>query len=247
MTYPIRNGCELGVDVSRWQSMQRPIDWVRLNREASVTWAVAKATEGDTWVDPSFKTNSENAPAADVAFGSYHYFQPARDPVAQAVLYSDTAERASLILPALDFETLKGCTIRDAVARARIWISEVADVWGEAPLFYSYPGFISQLVNGIRDANGVLLDEGDPEGMAAIASVCPLWIAHYTPKPKPWIPLPWNDWVAWQFDGDKGLVLPWGVDSDFNWCPDLARITRKDAMAMIVPGDLVDESGNLCP
>lgn len=244
MNYPTRQGCELGVDVSRWQGS---IDWARLGREAGVTWAVAKASEGDTWVDPSFRPNSENAPAADIAFGSYHYFQPARDPIAQAKLYSDTAEPSSLILPSLDFETLKGCTVRAAVARARMWIEEVAGRWGVAPLFYSYPGFISQLVHGVRDAAGIVIDPGDPQGMTEIATMCPLWIAHYTTKPKPWIPLPWTDWVAWQFDGDKGLLLPWGTDSDFSWCPDVSRITRKDATAVIVPAELADDSGNLCP
>lgn len=59
-----------GVDVSSYQG---EVDWGELRRQG-VEFAFIKATEGSGSVDPCFAANWENAQAAGVLRGAYHFF-----------------------------------------------------------------------------------------------------------------------------------------------------------------------------
>ncbi len=62
--------CVRGIDVSRYQGS---IDWPTVGT-TGVSFVYIKATQGDSYVDPTYRTNLEGARAAGVLAGSYHYF-----------------------------------------------------------------------------------------------------------------------------------------------------------------------------
>ena len=67
----------LGTDVSHWQGAG--INWVSV-RNAGVTFAWAKATEGTFFIDGNFVGNQVNAKAAGVYIGAYHFARPSDHP-----------------------------------------------------------------------------------------------------------------------------------------------------------------------
>jgi len=74
-----------GVDVSHHNGT---IDWVAAHA-AGIAFTIAKASEADTFVDPMFTTNRQDAKAAGVAFGAYHFFRADVDPTVQANHFLD--------------------------------------------------------------------------------------------------------------------------------------------------------------
>lgn len=208
--YPVREGCLLFIDVSKYQG---EFDYDAI-RDSQVVAAVAKATEGTKYTDPFFFKNAARCIRNVIWGGAYHYFRPEQRAHEQAAHFYDVAEDATDIIPVTDFETLKGVAPRLAAQRVLEFIQHTNSAWNvERSLFYSYPYFIQQLLAQA------------PDEMVEIAKLTYLWIAHYKdPTGEPWNPGPWKDWDGWQWDGDGGLRLPNGVDADFNWF----RGTRDD-------------------
>jgi len=58
-----------GIDVSRWQPN---VDWNAVKGDG-IDFAFIKATEGVNYVDPEYHTHMQNAIAADVLVGPYHF------------------------------------------------------------------------------------------------------------------------------------------------------------------------------
>src|ERR1044071_2785616 len=63
-----------GIDVSHHQGN---IDWHSV-AEAGVSFAFAKATDGDTFHDPQFATNWTQMQSAGIVRGAYHFFRPTK-------------------------------------------------------------------------------------------------------------------------------------------------------------------------
>lgn len=205
MVYPARPGWMLGIDAS---AVQGALDFAGLKTSANVQFVYLKATEGTGYIDPKFHRNNDAARAADVPVGAYHFFRPQRDPLRQARDFSDAARDVSTLRPALDWETLGGMAPLDAANAVLCFVNETEKLWGVRPILYSYPAMLEQSV--YPDASMRLV---------TLSQMCDLWVAHYTPTPRPWIPRPWttDNCLVWQFDGDGGLALPNGVDCDFDW------------------------------
>ena len=73
-----------GVDVSSWQHPNNePIDWERV-AAAGVTFAIIKATQSDTYVNPWLRRDYDDAFAAGLLVGAYHYYDAAAEPTKQA-------------------------------------------------------------------------------------------------------------------------------------------------------------------
>src|SRR5438128_2228243 len=68
-----------GIDISHWDGT---INWPKV-ADAGYRWAYAKATEGTTYIDPTFTTNWAGAQSAGVLRGPYHFFHPETDGKAQ--------------------------------------------------------------------------------------------------------------------------------------------------------------------
>jgi len=63
-----------GVDLSHWQAGIK-IDWAKA-KAAGVKFVVHKATEGTTYVDPSYASRRTEARNNGVLFGAYHFARP---------------------------------------------------------------------------------------------------------------------------------------------------------------------------
>ena len=62
----------LGIDVSRWQGI---INWAQVKADG-FQFAIIKASEGGTFVDPDFASNWAAAKAAGLVRGAYCFTRP---------------------------------------------------------------------------------------------------------------------------------------------------------------------------
>jgi GH25 family lysozyme M1 (1,4-beta-N-acetylmuramidase) len=86
-----------GIDVS---NNQGAIDWSQA--AAGLGFAILKATEGTTFVDPYYMANLRGAGGRDVVFGAYHYARPdlGNSPIDEADFFIRVL-RAGALLPDL--------------------------------------------------------------------------------------------------------------------------------------------------
>lgn len=171
----------IGIDVSKWQAGR-----VKWNAE-SMGFAFAKATEGTSYVDPSFRDHVKGARDAGVPVGAYHFGRPKTNPIKSAEFFGETCVEAGITIPhlALDIEVADGAD----PSRVRDWIAAFVETLGGRVVIYSYPSFLKTLA----------IPKGDPLGNLD------LWIAHYTRAPEPDLSgTPWLDWRIWQYEGDSG-------------------------------------------
>ncbi|MEZ5167589.1 MAG: GH25 family lysozyme [Acidimicrobiales bacterium] len=131
-----------GVDVS---SHQGPIDWAAVARD-NIDFAYLKATEGGDFVDEQFERNWDEAHAAALDVGAYHFFTLCRPGAEQAENFLHVVPAAELDLPAaLDLELAGNCGSRPSVdwvhAEVAIWLDEVERATGREVLLYVGPRF----------------------------------------------------------------------------------------------------------
>src|SRR6185503_3386128 len=69
-----------GIDVSYYQGT---IDWPKV-AASGMSFAVARVSYGSGFVDPKFEKNWAGIKAAGLVRGTYQFFVPDQDPVAQA-------------------------------------------------------------------------------------------------------------------------------------------------------------------
>lgn len=73
-----------GVDVSSWQHPEgAEIDWEEV-AQAGYKFALVKATQGTSYVNPWAARDLDDARAAGFLVGAYHYYEAGVDPVTQA-------------------------------------------------------------------------------------------------------------------------------------------------------------------
>jgi GH25 family lysozyme M1 (1,4-beta-N-acetylmuramidase) len=73
----------VGVDVSTWQHIDnRSIDWFAV-QEDGYQFAMVKATQGVAWMNPWLARDLDDARAAGLLVGAYHYYEPGVVPEAQ--------------------------------------------------------------------------------------------------------------------------------------------------------------------
>jgi GH25 family lysozyme M1 (1,4-beta-N-acetylmuramidase) len=87
----------MGVDVSSWQHEDnKPIDWWTVYAEG-FRFAIIKATQGTSYYNPWTARDIEDANAAGLLVGAYHYFESGEDPAAQAKWFT-----SNLVMQRLD-------------------------------------------------------------------------------------------------------------------------------------------------
>ena len=169
----------LGIDVS---AHQQEIDWQQVAADG-YSFAILKATEGSGYTDPMFERNWEQARAAGLTVGAYHYFTLCSAGADQA---EDFLERVPVddaaLPPALDLEFDGACDERPAAeaAQAEInaFVERVEEAWGRRVIIYSSVEW--------RQHYGLPVSEGRPD-----------WLYQDQGRPEP------EDWSVWQmrFDG----------------------------------------------
>lgn len=173
-----------GIDVSHWQGT---IGWAKVKR-AGVSFAFAKATEGQTFVDGQYQRNRSRADAVGLRFGAYHYAQPdlgRNDAVREADHFVRTAGlQGRHLLPVLDLEVHNGLSHDDLGAWTRTWLQRVESQLGVKPMIYTSPSFWRERM-------------GDTRWFAKNGYQA-LWISHWRVQEPD---MPANDWAGhgWTF------------------------------------------------
>jgi len=229
-----------GLDASSVQG-RLPLD--KLGPEFK--FLILKAQEGNGGFDPRFAENAKAAMEAGLEVFPYCFAYPlptidpktgrrvpGRDPREQAKLFVDKVYKARPELIGrsffLDYEWPEVVPLRKGGTGWKDWgcdpqqlsdwmeanSSEVAQLTRAQPVIYIYDWWWAC----VRDGAPFY---GFPKGAdVSWAAQYALWMAWYKagwPKDgdKPRIPKPWTNWLFWQFDGNGGLYLPNGIDSDF--------------------------------
>jgi GH25 family lysozyme M1 (1,4-beta-N-acetylmuramidase) len=179
-----------GIDVSRWQGV---MNWSQA-AAGGVKYAWIKATQSTDWVDPQWVRNAAGAAGAGVAFGPYHYYINAANPIAQAHHFAEACRGTGFNLPpALDLED--HTTPLDEGAFIQ-FAAEVERLMGR-PVIYTARWFM----------------QGHVDTDVTQLARYPLWQAHYaatTPPPC----APWATWTVWQYTS-KGPGRALGAQSDY--------------------------------
>jgi lysozyme len=146
---------------------------------------IQKATQGQSGVDPTYKSNRTKATNAGLLWGAYH-FATGSDGVKQAQNFLSVVGDPDKVLLVLDFEpnpTGPSMTLDEA----RAFVTHVRQETGRFPGLYS-GHFIKQLLGSHTDP---------------VLAQCWFWLAQYGPTPV--VPPNWNTWTMWQYtDGAIG-------------------------------------------
>ncbi len=203
-----------GVDVSA----ESPIDWQAFS-SGGWDFAIAKASEGVTFVEGQFAVNWPAMKAAGVVRGAYCFFHPRPDaPNTEADFFVQTVNQAGGFEPgdfaALDLETLDNATAAQTAADALTFLQRVKADTGITPIIYTSPRVFDTLL-------------GSPTGFSGY----PLWDVTWNGGPPncPNIPASWSGWAFWQYAGDS-ISAP-GLPGSMN-DGDVFNGTRADLQAL---------------
>ena len=195
-----------GIDVSYWDA---GIDWPKV-RATGQRFVFAKASEGDSYADPTFDDNWRGAKSAGLLRGAYHFFRSNVDPKKQATKFIDYVKSMNddgELAPVLDLETNDGQTKDKVISRAKAWLDLVEAAFGRKPIIYSGQYFLQDYLS---EAGG-----GPPAWTKDYA----LWLAQYPNNfvegSQPYLPRGWYKWTFWQYS-EKGVVNGINAKVDLN-------------------------------
>lgn len=222
MTWNVCSDPSPGYDLAHWQG--KIIPW-EASRALGIEWAIAKTWHGRGEVTSQL-TQLEGARLAGIGtIGRYAWLLPDEDLDLQIGAWCGPHyPRVVGELPlTIDWEhpdtKLRG---RELLKRGEYVVEKVSDRLGCRPILYTGNWY---MVGFCGDLDSQIFAE------------CPLWLAAYPRKSAtgtryqeaiaevcggvmPAVPRPWRERgiepTLWQFDGDKGLYLPNGVDVDVN-------------------------------
>ena len=180
----------LGVDLSHWNK----VDWKKLSKHTS--FAIIKATQGISFVDPEFKNNQRLARKYQVPLGYYHFASGYASPKQEAEHFIKTIGDLEIgELLTLDWEIQH----HNPVQWCLQFLEEVEKMTNVKPLIYLNVATLKRY-----DWSPVAKNDNG------------LWIAYYgwnfgMPKRKP-PSYAWDFWAIWQYTsrgfipGVKGFV-----------------------------------------
>jgi GH25 family lysozyme M1 (1,4-beta-N-acetylmuramidase) len=197
----------------------------RSNFQHVGTWAgnafgFAKATEGTSFRDPTFKANWANLKSEGKVRGAYHFFHPALSAVAQARYFVSCVDADGGIEPGdmlmADVEILSGEDGQEYFGTSRgaermhgeLMTGTPATAVGSSAL-----EFLTE-VQALAGPHVRVLLYSDLSMISNDLGACSrfaLFAAYYSGSP-PRSVSPWQDWVFWQKSGGGGLG---GGDLDY--------------------------------
>lgn len=204
-----------GIDVSIYQG---DIDFNQV-RSAGIEIVYIRAGAGDNYIDPNFERNYQNATAAGLRVGFYHYVTATTITEAQeearffANLISGKSPAAR---PAMDFEVFYGLSRTTVNNIARAYLERLQELTGYLPMIYT-------------DANNArTVWDSD-------LSAYPLWVADYFVD-EPEDNDVWSAWAGWQYS-DRGSIagISGNVDLD-RFTPTVLLTTSEPTPAPEVEG-----------
>jgi lysozyme len=148
-------------------------------KTAGIEGVIHKATQGTDWTDPTYDSRCQQAQAAGLWWGAYHFGTNA-DGATQAQYFLAKVKPGPNDLLALDFEENPASQM--TVAQAEEFVTEVFNQTGRYPGLYS-DDLIDRLLGS--DVNTVLAN-------------CWFWRAQYEGS-SPSVPPTWSNWTMWQY------------------------------------------------
>ncbi len=174
-----------GIDISHFQG-----DFESdITPEDSITFVIAKATQGSNFVDPEFHYNWTTATQKGLIKGAYHFYMYGSDPVQQADFFWSTIGELGPqdIAPVIDLENgnlPEGATVSadDFSADVGQFLDRLTSHCSCTPIIYGDKYFLEQY---LPDTS---------------FSKHPLWIAQYTSASEPSLPSVWEEvgYMIWQ-------------------------------------------------
>jgi GH25 family lysozyme M1 (1,4-beta-N-acetylmuramidase) len=203
----MRDGYYYGLDVS---SVQATIDFSALS---NIEFLIAKCGNGNDGIDPTYANNYSGAVAAGLTAYTYHFVfpiglpstiaNPNRTPEEQAEYHFTACLRPAacdLEWPPVASWAQYDCSASQINDWGLRYCERYKSLAGSVML-YTFPDF----------ANSV--------GFTSDWLAYPLWAASYAQTPL--IPKPWEGFAVWQTSGGA-YILPNGIRTDTNLCPDLS-------------------------
>lgn len=185
-----------GLDVSYWQS---GIDWPKV-RATGQRFAFIKATEGETYSDPTFNDDWDGAKLSGLLRGPYCFFHPKQDPKKQADYFISVVKAQNDIgelPPVIDLEVTDGLTRDKIIPKVKAWLDEVEQAFGRKPMIYSGVAFLE---TNLSDLGG---------GPPTWAKDYPFWLSWYPIQfvdgMTPLMPRGWFNWNFWQYSENGRL------------------------------------------
>jgi lysozyme len=164
-----------GIDVSHFQG---DIDWHAV-ASSNIQFVYLKATDGNTYTDPSFHRNTKALSATTLEYGAYHFFEANDQPITQAENFIKVIKDIPLTLsPMVDVEIDDNQTPEVLQQRLKSFLTIVENSTGCKPLIYSNKNFWS-------------LDIG-PQFDDYV-----FWLAEYSQTPQ--LPAGIKNWDIWQY------------------------------------------------
>jgi len=150
-----------------------------------IVGVIHKATQGLTYVDPTYGDRHTAALDEDLLWGAYH-FGTGSDGVQQAEFFLETVQPAADTLLVLDFEAnAQGPSM--TLEEARAFVTHVHEATGRWPGLYS-GHYIKELLGTTSDS---------------VRANCWFWLSQYGPTAV--VPVTWPTWTMWQYtDGGVG-------------------------------------------
>jgi lysozyme len=210
-----------GLDVSHWNP---DVDFERA-ADLGVRFVIAKASQGLSMRDDYFLIHTDEARAAGIEVGAYHFFDYRKDGRRQARHFLATVRKATglggLLPLVVDVETLSTLGVPNkARARARLHalLDELYRRTGRYPMIYTSKSMWERVV-------------GAPRGFGAY----PLWVACWKCD-RVHMPRGWTSWRFWQFGQFRfGAGLP-KLDGNV-YSANIARLRGELQRSMRLDGD----------
>lgn len=176
-------------------------------KTGGVVGVIHKATQSTDWCDPTYAERKQQAQAAGLWWGAYH-FGTNTDGVAQAQYFLSQVNPAPNDLLALDFE--QNPQSQMTLAQAEQFVTEIFNQTGRYPGLYS-DGLAGQLLGS--NVNSVLAN-------------CWFWRAEYGGS-EPSVPPIWPTWTMWQYTSSgpvEGIGAPCDRDTFNGSMDELSRL-----------------------
>lgn len=158
-------------------------------RHDGATFAITKATESTTYLNPCFGRKQTRAiGAAGLVPGTYHWLSPGgASGRAEAAYYANAIGRAGygkgFLQPFVDVEERSSISSAAYCRELGEFVHTLKRVLGEKPIVYSTPSFVAEELGG---------------SSCGYLNHYRLWIAHLGVK-RPDVPAPFARWALWQY------------------------------------------------
>lgn len=167
-----------GIDVSSWQ---RNIDFSAVKR-SGIDIVYIKSSEGQSYIDPYFETNYQNAKANGLKVGFYHYVtaRTAQQAQTQANFFARVVSgKQSDCRLAMDFENFGNLSVAEINEISKVFLETLVNTTKSEAVIYS----------NAYSARAIFSNE---------LTNYPLWVANYGVN-EPSSNGKWLTWVGWQY------------------------------------------------